>query len=394
MPSIDRIAVIGAGSMGHGIAQVAGMAGLNVVLIDIDKHALENSIQRISWSLSRFVEKGKITGKDMEEVLKRIRTSTDIDESSSVNFVIEAVPEKIEVKKKIFYQLDRIVKKDAILASNTSSLSISEISTATSEPTRVVGMHFFNPPQLMRLVEVIKGKSTLDKTVLTTLEVVKRFGKRAILAKKDVPGFIINRILYAATHEGLWAVYKKENTFEEVDSTVKYKFGIPMGLFELFDYTGLDVMNEVDKILYKAYGERMSYPVITGDLVSKGMLGQKTGQGFYNWKEGKPSFSINTADKFDIERVYAIAINEASFLIYEDVTTPEEIDLGMKLGTNWPKGPCEIGDEIGLDKILNKLQELHKKYGDERYKPCPILETYVKMNCVGKKSGKGFYKYL
>ena len=394
MPPIERIAVIGAGSMGHGIAQVAGMAGFNVILIDVNKDALESSIKRICWSLNRFVEKGKISGKDKEEVLMGIKTSTEMGEASSSDFVIEAVPEKIELKKGLFAQLDRIVKKDAVLASNTSSLSISEISTATSEPTRVIGMHFFNPPQLMKLVEVVKGKSTSEKVVLTTLEVAKRFGKKAILAKKDVPGSIVNRILYATTHEGLWAVYNKENTLEEVDSTVKQIVGIPMGLFELFDYTGLDVMNEVDKILYKAYGERMSYPPIVEDLVSRGMLGQKTGQGFYNWKEGKPSFSPSSVGRFDIERMYTSIVNEASFLIYEDVTSPEEIDVGMKLGTNWPKGPCEIGDEIGLDNILSKLKELQKRYGNERYKPCPLLETYVKMDWVGKKSSKGFYKYL
>jgi enoyl-CoA hydratase/3-hydroxyacyl-CoA dehydrogenase len=254
-------------------------------------------------------------------------------------------------------------------------------------------MHFFYPPQLMRLVEVVKGNSTTDNVVLTTLDTAKKMGKDTILVRRDVPGFVVNRVLFSAVHEALWAVCRGENTFEEIDAAVRYVGGFPMGLFELFDYTGLDPMNSVNKILYRGYGERMNPSPIVESLVNKGLLGEKTKHGFYDWSGGKPNISKETSNKYDLERIYAVVVNEAAYLLSEDTASPEDIDKGMMLGTNWPKGPCTIGDEIGLDFVLQKLVTLHNKYRSERYEPSPLLEDYVKRNWTGRNSGRGFYKY-
>jgi enoyl-CoA hydratase/3-hydroxyacyl-CoA dehydrogenase len=393
MCKIKNIGVIGAGTMGHGIAQIAGMSNFDVILVDANEDALAKAINNISWSLKKFKEKGKISADDCEKVIKRIKTTTKIEEVKEADFIIEAVPEDLKLKKDIFSQLEHISKKDTIFATNTSSLSITEISSALSNPARVIGMHFFNPPQLMKLVEVIKGKLTSEEVLQITLDVAKKMNKEVIVVKKDVPGFVVNRIFHAALHEAFWSLYRKEHSIEEIDGTLEH-FGFPIGFFKLVDSIGLDVIVHVDKILYEAYGERMNPSPLINSMVSKGLLGKKTGKGFYDWTINKPiEPKIFSFDYEIIERIYAVIVNEAAFLIQEDVTSPEDIDRGVKLGLNWPKGPCELGDEIGLDSIFYKLNALYDKYNDERYKPCPLLGIYVNKNWTGKKNGKGFYKY-
>jgi len=279
------------------------------------------------------------------------------------------------------------------LASNTSSLSITEMAKATNRPEKVVGMHFFNPPMFMALVEVIRGDGTSEDTMNATVEVVRKLGKTPIVVRKDVRGFIVNRILGTVLNEAFWVVHREEATMEEVDAAVKYKAGFPMGAFELADVIGLDVMHEVLNVLEKAYGDTArACPVVEG-LVKDGNLGRKTGKGFYDWKEGRPKIPFRLAGKFDIERLYAVSINEAARLIYEDVAGPEHIDQGMKLGTSWPLGPCEQGDKLGLDVVLDKLKELHARYGEETYRPCPLLEDYVGKGWTGRGAGRGFYEY-
>ncbi|MFX0097298.1 MAG: 3-hydroxyacyl-CoA dehydrogenase family protein, partial [Candidatus Hodarchaeota archaeon] len=186
---------------------------------------------------------------------------------------------------------------------------------------------------------------------------------------------------------------RNEATKEEVDAAVKYQAGIPMGAFELADYVGLDIAYEVGKIMEGAYGKRVKLCPIIVPLVEGGKLGQKTKEGFYDWSAGRPRIPFDIADKFDIDRIYAVAVNEAAFLIYEDVADPADIDRAMKFGTGWPSGPCELGDDIGLDLVFNKLNELFEKHKEEMYKSCPLLEEYVKDNRLGQKTGRGFYEY-
>ncbi|MEM4492951.1 MAG: 3-hydroxyacyl-CoA dehydrogenase family protein, partial [Pyrobaculum sp.] len=245
---IRRVFVVGAGTMGHGIAEVAALAGYEVYIYDISAEILNKAIEKIKWSLEKLYERRRISS--VEEVLSRLRATLNFEEAArNSDIAIEAVPENIQLKRDIFAKLDALMHKDAILATNTSSLPISEIAEATRRPNKVVGIHFFNPPVLMQLVEIIKGNKTDDDTVRRSLEFVKSLGKTPILVNRDVPGFIVNRILGAIQNVACHLVYRGEYTPVEIDSAVRYKAGLPMGLFELRDFAGIDVGYMVAKAL-------------------------------------------------------------------------------------------------------------------------------------------------
>ncbi len=392
---IKNIAVIGTGVMGSGIAQVFAMKGYNVNILDISEEILKKALQNIAWSLNKFVEKKRIRKEDAEAALSRIKPTTLYEEAvRDIDLMVEAVPENIEIKKEVFRKVDGLAPPHAILASNTSTLSISEMGRATRRPDKVVGMHWFNPPQLMQLIEVIKGEGTSDETVNKIMEVAKTLGKTPILCRKDVRGFIVNRILGLVFNEAFWTYYRKEASMEGIDSSVKYSGGFPMGWFELCDYVGLDIAYEVGRVLYEAYGERFKpCPEVIEPLVKEKKLGQKTGAGFYDWSKGRPRIPFELSDEYDYERSWAVAVNEAAWIIHDGVADPESIDTGMKLGTGWPQGPCEYADKKGLNNILQKLTQLYDKYKMEMYNPCPLLVDYVKNGWLGKTAGRGFYKY-
>jgi enoyl-CoA hydratase/3-hydroxyacyl-CoA dehydrogenase len=391
--NIKKAAVIGSGAMGHGIAQLLAMSGYQVVMVDISDELLRKGKEKIKWSLEKFVEKKRIRREDADATLARITTTTSYEEAGKdIDLAIEAVPEKMEIKKEIFTTLDSIAPAHALLASNTSTLSITEMGNATKRPDKVAGMHFFNPPQLMALVEVIKGENTSQETIDTLVELAKKLGKTPIVVRKDVRGFIVNRILGAVFNEAFWAYHRGEATKEAIDASVKYSGGFPMGWFELADFVGLDIAYEVGRILHEAYGERMKpCAEVIEPLVKEGKLGQKTGMGFYDWTKGRPRIPFNLLDEYDVDRSWAVAVNEAAWLIHDDAADPEDIDTGMKMGTYWPSGPCEYADRTGLDVMLNKLKELYAKYSMELYKPCSLLEEYVSKGWTGKKAGRGFY---
>jgi enoyl-CoA hydratase/3-hydroxyacyl-CoA dehydrogenase len=296
------------------------------------------------------------------------------------------------LKKTIFARLDESTPANAILASNTSTLSITEMGRATKRSDRVAGMHFFNPPHQMALVEIIKGESTSQETVGVLSELARKLGKTPVIVRKDVRGFIVNRVLGATFNEAFWAYQRKDASMLGIDASVKYTGGFPMGWFELADFVGLDIAYEVGKILYEAYGERFKpCSEVIDPLIGDRKFGQKTGLGFYDWTKGRPRIPFNLLDEYDVERSWCVGVNEASWLIADDAANPEDIDIGMKLGTYWPQGPCEHADRIGLDLVLNKLKELYSKYEMEMYKPCPLLEEYVSKGWTGKKTGRGFY---
>lgn len=390
---IGKAAVIGSGAMGHGITQLLAMSGLEVTMVDINDEILQKAKEKIKWSLGKFVEKKRIRQEDADAALARVATTTSYEQAGKdIDFAIEASPENMEIKKTIFAKLDEVAPPHAILASNTSTLSITEMGKATKRPDKVAGMHFFNPPQFMALVEVIKGDNTSQETINTLAELAKRLGKTPVVVRKDVRGFIVNRILGAVFNEAFWAYHRKEATKEGIDASVKYTGGFPMGWFELGDFVGLDIAYEVGRILYEAYGERFKpCQEVIGPLVKEKKLGQKTGVGFYDWTKGRPRIPFNLLDEYDVDRSWAVAVNEAAWLIHDDAANPADIDTGMKLGTYWPSGPCEHADRTGIDMVLNKLRELHAKYNMEMYKPCPLLEDYVGKGWTGKKAGKGFY---
>ena len=390
---LKKAAVIGSGTMGHGIAQLLAMAGHEVFMIDINEEFLSKGVERIKWSLGKFVEKRRIRREDADAALARIKTTTSYEEGCrDIDIAIEAVPENMELKKTVFAKIDSIAPAHAILASNTSTLSITEMGNATKRPEKVAGMHFFNPPQLMALVEIIKGEKTSQETIDTLMELARKLGKTPVLVRKDVRGFIVNRVLGAVFNEAFWTYHRGEATKEGIDASLKYSGGFPMGWFELADFVGLDIVYEVGKILHAAYGERFKpCEEVIAPLVKEGKLGQKTGVGFYDWTKGRPRIPFNLLEEYDVERSWAVAVNEAAWLIYEDAASPKDIDTGMKLGTYWPSGPCEYADRAGLDGILERLKKLYAEHGMELYKPCPVLEEYVSKGWTGKKAGRGFY---
>jgi len=390
---IKKATVIGSGAMGHGIAELLALSGIDVSMVDISDELLAKALEKIKWSLDKFVEKKRVRREDADAALQRVHTTTSYEQAAKdIDFAIEAVPENMELKKKVFATLDSVAPPHAILASNTSTLSITEMGQATKRADKVAGMHFFNPPHSMVLVEVIKGENTNQETVTTLAELAKKLGKTPIIVRKDVRGFVVNRILGVVFNEAYWAFQRKEATKEEIDSSVKYTGGFPMGWFELSDFVGLDIAYEVGIILYQAYGERFKpCAEVIEPLVKEKKFGQKTGVGFYDWTKGRPRIPFNLLESYDVERSWAVAVNEAAWLIHDDAATPADIDTGTKLGTFWPSGPCEYADKIGLDVVLNKLKELYAKYGMEMYKPCPVLEDYVGKGRLGKKTGRGFY---
>ncbi|MBX5321051.1 MAG: 3-hydroxyacyl-CoA dehydrogenase [Candidatus Bathyarchaeota archaeon] len=390
---LKKAAVIGSGAMGHGITQLLAMNGYYVAMVDINDELLQKALEKIKWSLGKFTEKKRIRQEDAEAALARISITTSYEQAAEgIDLAIEAVPENMELKKQVFAKLDSVAPPHAILASNTSTLSITEMGNATNRPDKVAGMHFFNPPQLMALVEVIKGEKTSQETISTLGELAKKLGKTPVVVRKDVRGFIVNRVLGAVFNEAFWAYHRGEATKEGIDASVKYSGGFPMGWFELADFVGLDIAYEVGKILYDAYGDRFKpCAEVIEPLVKERKLGQKTGVGFYDWTKGRPRIPFNMLEEYDVERSWAVAVNEAAWLIYEDAASPADIDTGMKLGTYWPSGPCEYGDRTGIDIVLKKLKELYAKYNMEMYKPCPLLEEYVNKGWLGKKTGRGFY---
>ena len=393
--NIRSITVIGSGQMGSGIAQVFAMRGYSVNLLDIRETALEQAIQRIEWSLNKFVEKNRIRKSDADATLARITTTPHYPTAlQDTDFALETVPEKRHLKRQVFAKMDDLAPPTAVMATNTSTLSITTLAGVTQRPDKVVGMHWFTPPQLMQLIEVIRGDDTSDHTVATVMELGRILKKTPILCKKDSSGFIVNRILGAVVNEAFWAYHRGETSKEGIDASARYAGGFPMGWFELCDYVGIDSAYEVGKLLYETHGERFKLCLsVLEPLVNEKRWGQKVGVGFYDWSETKPRIPFELADEYDIERSWVVAVNEAAWLIYEDVADPESIDTGMKMGTAWPSGPCEFSDRKGLDWVLGKLRELRREYNMEIYTPCPWLEESFKQGRLGRKSGRGFYEY-
>ncbi|MCG2870148.1 MAG: 3-hydroxyacyl-CoA dehydrogenase/enoyl-CoA hydratase family protein [Vulcanisaeta sp.] len=394
---IRRVAVIGAGTMGHGIAEVSALAGYEVVMVDVSQDILNKALERIKWSLDKLAERGTISKERVGEVMGRIKTSLSIAEAvRDADLMIEAVPEKLDLKKQVFAEADKYAPPHAILATNTSSLPITEIASATKRPDKVVGIHFFNPPVLMPLVEVIKGAQTSDETARRSYEFVKSLGKEPIMVNKDVPGFVVNRILIALNSAACLLVANNQYSVVEIDSAVKYRAGLPMGIFELQDFTGIDVgylvglaVAERDPML------RVPCPLLE-DLYKKGWLGQKSGRGFYEYKGGpyeRANIPREAGEKVDLTLIFAPAINMAAWLLRNGIASKEDIEKGVKLGLGWPKGVFEYADEFGIDKVVEALNQLYSRFGYELFKPDPLLTQMVQEGRLGRKSGRGFYEY-
>jgi len=287
---VNKVAVLGAGLMGHGIAQVAAqVAKYEVSLRDVKQEFLDNGMNRIKNSLQSFLKKEKISGEEVEEILRRIHPTLDLKQAViDADLVIEAVPENVELKKKMYEEVERFSGKDVLIVSNTSSISITELASATRRPEQFCGMHFFNPPQLMRLIEIIRGVKTSDETINTIVEVTKRMGKEPVVVNKDCPGFVVTRVLIPALNEAMYLAWEGIAEPEDIDKAIKLGLNWPMGPFTLLDYLGLDTILSITGVFQNEIGDPKYRPCpLLRQMVKAGLLGRKTGKGFYDWTERK-----------------------------------------------------------------------------------------------------------
>jgi len=284
---IKKVTVLGAGLMGHGITQVAAqVAKYDVYMRDIKQEFLDNGMRMINDSLQRFQKKGEMTEAEIHQVLSRIHPTLDLKEAvADADLVIEAVTENPELKKKVLAEADIHTKPDAIIATNTSSISITELASATHRPEKFCGMHFFNPPQLMKLIEIIRGAKTSDETINTIVEVTKKMGKEPVVVKKDVAGFVVNRILIPALNEAVGLVDEGVASPEDIDKAIKLGLNWPMGPLTLLDYVGLDTTLAITEVLVKELDPKYQASPLLKQMVRAGLLGRKSGRGFYDWKK-------------------------------------------------------------------------------------------------------------
>ncbi len=384
---IKKVAVLGAGDMGHGIAEVCAIAGYEVTMRDIKQEFLDRGMERIKQSLLKLQEKGRV--QNVELILSRIKPTIDLAEAvKDADIIIEAVPEVFEIKTQVFAECDRLAKQDCIFASNTSTIRITELAKATKREDKFVGLHFFNPPVLMQLVEVIRGEKTSDETVNICVDFVKKIGKVPVVVKKDVPGFIVNRVQAPAGALLMAIIERGIATPEEVDATVR-RMGLPMGPFELMDFTGIDIFYHANKYYAKAISPDYEPPKILEEMVKSKNLGKKTGKGWYDWSAGRPQIDMSKAtDKINPLDFSIVEINEAVKLVEMGVAEPEEIDLAVKLGLNRPFGPFEIAKSIGQEQILKRLNELAQQFGKKIFEPAETIKAGKLMELIEKKEKK------
>jgi enoyl-CoA hydratase/3-hydroxyacyl-CoA dehydrogenase len=369
---INKITVLGSGIMGHGIAQISAMAGFEVTLRDVDTKFLDSAMSKIKWSLDKLVEKQKITQADSETIYSRIHPVVDLKQAlSGADLLIEAVPEDMELKKKVYLDVDKHSDSKTIYASNTSTLPISEISSLTNRSTRFIGLHFFNPPQLMKLVEVIPGITTDPQIVKVGMDFVKRVGKEPVLCRKDVPGFIVNRIFIPLIHEAAYCLDRDGPSMTQLDSAVKFRLSFPMGIFELADYTGLDVIHKATSEMFSR-DKKVIFPhPRIKELFEQGKYGKKSGSGFYSYsgeQYERVSLSEEDSNAYDPIKLLAVALNNAAWLITNKVCTLEDLEIALKLGMGLRNPLFRTGEQFGIKRVVDTLQDLHAKYGDF-YKP-------------------------
>ncbi len=361
---IQTIAVLGAGNMGHGIAEVAAMAGYEVHLRDIKEEFVE-----------KLAEKDQLSEEEADAALDRVTPLVDMEEAvADVDFIIEAVPEKMDIKKDVYGDVQAHAPDDAIIATNTSSLSITELSEVTERPEQFCGMHFFNPPVRMQLVEVITGAHTTEETLELTEELAEAFGKTPVRVRKDSPGFIVNRILVPLMNEACWIVEEDDATMQEVDSTVKYDIGLPMGAFELGDQVGNDVTYHVLEYMHEVLGEAYAPCPLLERTVEEERFGKKTGEGFYDYEDGEGADVPPDQTREDVKRrLLAVMANEVGNLVGNDVAPAKDIDEAVMLGGGYPTGPAKMADDYGLESLVETLDDLREEKEAVRYEVSDYL---------------------
>jgi enoyl-CoA hydratase/3-hydroxyacyl-CoA dehydrogenase len=365
---IEQVAVLGAGNMGHGIAEVAALAGYDVTMRDIKEAFVDDGYENIEWSLGKLAESGQISDEEADAALDRVEPLVDFESAvAEADVVVEAVPERMDVKKDVYGELEEYAPDEAIFATNTSSLSITELSEVTERPEQFCGMHFFNPPVRMALVEVITGEHTADETLDAIEQLAEAFDKTPVRVRKDSPGFIVNRVLVPQMNEACWLVHDDVATVAEVDSTTSFDMGLPMGAFELGDQVGHDVTLHVLEYLNEVLGEAYEPCPLLAEKVDAEELGKKAGKGFYDYDEGGVEIPADEG-RDDVEaRLLAVMANEVGKLVENDVAPVADIDEAMMLGAGFPEGPGKRADAYGLDELVETLESVHEETGAARY---------------------------
>ncbi len=382
------IGVIGAGTMGSGIAQVAAQCGHSVYLMDANVEQLERAKTGVSKSMDKLVEKGKFTVDQKSSIESNIHYVAQLEALSRCDLIIEAIVEKMEVKHAVFSALEKIVSSECILASNTSSLSIASIGSSLEKADRVIGIHFFNPATIMPLVEIIPAVQTNESTINEVLTLIESWGKTVVLCK-DTPGFIVNRVARPFYGEALRIYEEGLADFATIDWAMTHFGGFKMGPFTLMDYIGNDVNYAVTESVFQAfYFDPRFKPSFTQKRHSEaGFYGRKTGRGFYQYAEGIETIEPikdEIIGKIIFERVLVMLINEAVDAVFMQVASVKDVDLAMTKGVNYPKGLLAWADELGLNWVLDKLSNLFDEYGEDRYRPNALLKRMV-------KNGNKFY---
>ena len=372
-----NIGVIGAGTMGIGIAQVAATNGCKVWVYDANAKQVETATVGLEKTLTKLVDRQKISSEKMVEILSNISIATELKDFKDCELIIEAIIENKEIKTKVFTELEKHVSESCVIGSNTSSISITSLGAELQKPERFIGIHFFNPAPLMPLVEIIPSLLTEKSLAEKMYNLMKDWGKTPVIAK-DIPGFIVNRIARPYYGEGLRIVEENIATVEQVDDAMKTIGNFKMGPFELMDLIGVDVNFSVTKTVYNEYFYDPKYkPSLLQQRMSEAKLhGRKTGKGFYDYSEGaeKPvAQKDETLYQQIFLRIISMLINEAVEAKRLGVANDEDLELAMQKGVNYPKGLLAWGKEIGYAKISETLQNLYEEYQEERYRQSPLL---------------------
>ena len=398
---IKTVGVVGGGTMGAGIIQTLSSYGFTVFFKDVDETLVKKCLDQVSRIYVSALKKGKLTEDDMKKGLSLVQGRTDYANVDGVDLVIEAVPEDLEIKKIVFTELNKVCKPGVILASNTSSFPITRLASFTEGKKRacVIGMHWFNPPHIMRLIEVIPGLETSDEAVRSVIEFSLRLGKTPVRVK-ECAGFLVNRLLGIYMNEALFMV-EEEVRPSDIDKAA-LSLGMPMGPLSLGDMVGWDVIYHANRTLYEEYGSRFKLPQVLGQMVKEGRLGAKTGKGvhLYEASQGGPPRKVVVEESFPdpsklkelSERLLLVWINEGVRCLEERVAEGKDIDQALQLGAGMPKGPLAWADDLGLDTVLDGLERWKNLFG-ERFWPSPLLKRKVYAGYLGKKCGKGMFFY-
>ncbi len=389
------IGVVGAGVMGHGIAAVFASSGYNVILSDIQDSFLSAAVEKMKWSLESLHKKGILKEKT-EDIMARVKTTTNLSAFASADYIVEVVKEDSTVKRKVLEELDRIAGPDCIFASNTSTIPITELASMTGRGDRFIGLHFSNPPVMMPIVEIILAGNTSEKTVSATEELVKSIHKEYVTVRKDVPGFLINRLNDRVILEAM-KMLEAGADMSNIDAMARFRLGFPMGMCELLDFVGIDTVYNANREM-RSRGFSTEESSILKEKVESGNLGMKSGRGFYSYPKpnvyARPVVLPNEG-MFSISpvRLLSSAINEAAWIIRNGVASKEDVERSMKMAMNWPQGPLEMADSFSLENVTAMLDKQFNETGNERYRVDPLIKEMLNKGKSGIRNGEGFMEW-